>query len=73
MGVRDISFDEAVALGLLSPGQGQQQPQDLGFNDDLHASPGTRSQVLRSALESTGVGYFDTGGVFRAITGGNTV
>ncbi|EIP99453.1 hypothetical protein OpiT1DRAFT_03970 [Opitutaceae bacterium TAV1] len=69
MGVVDTPRREAEALGLITRDD-IPQPQDLGFNDDLQASPGVRSQVLHSALEATGVGRFDKDGVFRAITGG---
>lgn len=70
-GVRNIPRREAEALGLITRDQ-IPQPQDLGFNDDLQATPAVRSQLLRSALEATGVGRFDKNGVFRAIQGGNT-
>ncbi|MDR1279280.1 MAG: hypothetical protein LBK99_00465 [Opitutaceae bacterium] len=69
MGVVDTPRREAVALGLLGEDD-IPAPQDLGLADDLQATPGTRSRILRSALEATGVGHFDSDGVFRAITGG---
>jgi hypothetical protein len=67
MGVEDITRAEAQELGLITL-QEIPEPQDMGFNDDLAATPAVQSQILRAALEATGVGYFDEDGVFRAIT-----
>jgi hypothetical protein len=67
MGVEDVSRREAEGLGLITRDE-IPKPQDMGFNEDLAATPATQSQVLRAALEATGVGLFDAAGVFRAIT-----
>lgn len=66
MGVEDISRAEAQELGLITLHE-VPEPADMGFNDDLAATPDVQSQILRAALEATGIGRFDENGVFKAI------
>lgn len=63
MGLSDLARDEAVALGLIDADT-EIFPQDRGFNDDLQLSPDVRSESLRSVLEETGLGKFNSAGVF---------
>ena len=63
MGVRDVSRDEAEQLGIIDPNQ-EVFPRDLSFNDELQASPDVRDERLRSMLSATGLGEFDSDGVF---------
>lgn len=60
---RDETRDLAEALGLITPTQ-RVKAQDRGFNDDLKRKPDVRSASLREAMEASGLGAFDTDGVF---------
>ncbi|MFA5265610.1 MAG: hypothetical protein WC378_17460 [Opitutaceae bacterium] len=63
MGKEDVDREDAVALGIIKPSQ-RIEPQERSFNDRLQASPEIMSGSLRSALEATGLGRFDSSGVF---------
>ena len=69
MGVRDIARDEAEQLGLIEPNQ-EVFPRDLSFNAELQASPDVRDERLRAMLEATGLGEFNSEGVFIFKDGG---
>lgn len=45
--VADVDYDEAVALGLLQPGQ-QITPQDRGFNEGLEAALGVGDDIAQA-------------------------
>jgi len=62
MDVRDISRADAVQLGLMEPGD-EVTADSLDFNTDLQASAATRNEWLRSAIEESGLGAFDSSGV----------
>ncbi len=47
-------------------------PQDRPFNADLQASPDIRSARLKTLLEASGVGRYDSNGVFVATNTGGT-
>jgi hypothetical protein len=70
MGLRDVPRRDAMKLGIIGRNT-IVPPQDRPFNADLQASPEIRSDTLRSLLEQTGVGQFDSDGVFVA-TGGDS-
>ncbi len=63
MGTEDLSRGDAVELGLIDRDT-QIQPQDRPFNADLQAAPELRDSGLRALLEATGLGTFDSAGVF---------
>jgi hypothetical protein len=63
MDVRDRSRDDAIKFGLIDANT-QLTPTALDFNADLRASSGVRSANLRSMIEATGRGVFDSEGVF---------
>jgi len=63
MGTEDRSRRVAMDLGLIDRDT-ELMPQDRPFNQDLQATPEVRDQNLRSLLEETGLGKFDTSGVF---------
>jgi len=63
MGVRDEDRDEAESLGLIEANQ-EVFPRDLSFNAELQASPDVRDEKLRSMMEATGLGTFNSDGVF---------
>ncbi len=64
MGVEDVSRDEAVALGVMGKTE-KVKPEHRGLNNGLQTTPQIGNDALRKALESTGLGTFDAGGVFR--------
>lgn len=70
MDVRDVSREDATALGLIDDNT-ELLPQDRGFNADLQASPDVRSESLRTMMEGSGLGTFNADGTF-VFTGGNS-
>ncbi|WP_221029903.1 hypothetical protein [Actomonas aquatica] len=71
-GTEDVSRQEAMDLDLIERDT-VIFPDDRGFNADLQARPSARSERLRAAIEATGIGRFDAGGVLHYIDpdGGN--
>lgn len=63
MDVRDIDRAEAEDLGLIDAST-ELFPQPLDLNADLAASPDVRAGWLKDALTETGLGQFDSKGVY---------
>lgn len=59
MGLRDVTREEAMALGLIDLNT-RVEPDERAarINDDLELDAGVRNERLRSALEETGLGEF---------------
>lgn len=64
MGVEDVSREDAIALGLIDKDT-QLQPDVFGLNEGLEMNPSIDTAALRKELEKTGLGKFDSRGVFR--------
>lgn len=60
MSVRDVSREDAIALGVMQPGETQVRP-DVGFNDRLQTSVKDMAPEIRTKLESKLPGLVDDG------------
>jgi|GEM_PF-2492265 len=64
MGREDVDRDASVDLGIIGKDE-QVKPEHRSLNEMLQSSPNIRSAALRRELEATGLGRFDSEGVFR--------